>query len=172
MKIKTAKNWNWFFTVAHSVSFYYANKEGALKWIMPLISVDNASSIQLQHITLLLQHSQELLTLQLDTMKRRVSLGENVSLKQWTAILYIFREICSQKNLRSMYHWIALPWTHLCISIHFFQRFMSLRISNSSSQQVKKNWKDKKALHHLMWCPCACSESTSQESLRHWSRAV
>ena len=76
---------------------------------MSLISVDNASSIQLQHITLLLQHSQELLTLQLDTMKRRVSLGENVSLKQRTAILYIFREICSQKNLRSMYHWIALP---------------------------------------------------------------
>lgn len=31
MKIKTAKNWNWFFTVAHSVSFNYANKEGALK---------------------------------------------------------------------------------------------------------------------------------------------
>lgn len=49
---------------------------------MSLISVHNASSIQLQHITLLLQHSQELLTLQLDAMKRKVSVGENVSLKQ------------------------------------------------------------------------------------------
>ena len=142
MKIKTAKNWNWFFTVAHSVSFYYANKEGALKWIMSLISVDNASSIQLQHITLLLQHSQELLTLQLDTMKRRVSFGENVSLKQWTAILYIFREICSQKNLRSMYHWIALPWTHLCISIHFFSRdschWESVIVQASELKRAKK----------------------------------
>lgn len=49
---------------------------------MSLISVHNASSIQLQHITLLLQHSQQLLILQLDTMKRKVSAGENVSLKQ------------------------------------------------------------------------------------------
>ena len=49
---------------------------------MSLISVHDASFIQLQHITLLLQHSQELLTLQLDTMKRKVSVGENVSLKQ------------------------------------------------------------------------------------------
>ena len=49
---------------------------------MSLISVHNASSIQLQHITLLLQHSQELLILQLDAMKRKVSAGENVSLKQ------------------------------------------------------------------------------------------
>ena len=49
---------------------------------MSLISVHNASSLQLQHITLLLQHSQELLILQLDTMKRKVSAGENVSLKQ------------------------------------------------------------------------------------------
>ena len=49
---------------------------------MSLISVHNASSIQLQHITLLLQHSQELLILQLDTMKRKVSAGENISLKQ------------------------------------------------------------------------------------------
>ena len=79
MKIKTAKNWNWFFTVAHSVSFDYANKGGALKWIMSLISVDNASSIQLQHITLLLQHSQELLTLEADTTKRKVGVSENVS---------------------------------------------------------------------------------------------
>ena len=49
---------------------------------MSLISVHNASSIRLQHITLLLQHSQELLILQLDTMKRKVSAGENVSLEQ------------------------------------------------------------------------------------------
>ena len=49
---------------------------------MSLISVHNASSIQLQHFTLLLQHSQELLTLQLDAMKRKVSVGENVSLKR------------------------------------------------------------------------------------------
>ena len=48
---------------------------------MSLIPVDNASSIQLQHITLLLQHSQELLTLEPDTTKRRVSVSENVSLK-------------------------------------------------------------------------------------------
>ena len=97
MKIKTAKNWNWFFTIAHSVSFYYANKEGALKWIMSLISVDNASSIQLQHITLLLQHSQELLTLQLDTMKRKVSVGENVSLKQWMPYSIYFEKFAVRK---------------------------------------------------------------------------
>ena len=98
MKIKTAKNWNWFFTIAHSVSFYYANKEGALKWIMSLISVDNASSIQLQHITLLLQHSQELLTLEPDTTKRKVSVSENVSLKHWMPYSIYFRAI-GQKNI-------------------------------------------------------------------------
>ena len=97
MKIKIAKNWNWFFTIAHSVSFYYANKEGALKWIMSLISVHNASSIQLQHITLLLQHSQELLTLQLDAMKRKVSVGENVSLKQWMPYSIYFEKFAVRK---------------------------------------------------------------------------
>jgi len=49
---------------------------------MSLILVDSASSIQLQHTTLLLQHSQELLTLEPYTTKRRVSVSENVSLKQ------------------------------------------------------------------------------------------
>lgn len=49
---------------------------------MSLILVDNASSIKLQHITLLLQNSQELLTLEPDATKRKVSVSENVSLKQ------------------------------------------------------------------------------------------
>ena len=56
---------------------------------MSLILVDNASSIKLQHITLLLQNSQELLTLEPDATKRKVSVSENVSLKQWMPYLYI-----------------------------------------------------------------------------------
>ena len=49
---------------------------------MSLILVDNASSIQFQQITLLLQHSQVLLTLEADATKRKVGVTENVSLKQ------------------------------------------------------------------------------------------
>ena len=60
---------------------------------MSLILVDSASSIQLQHTTLLLQHSQELLTLEPYTTKRRVSVSENVSLKQWMPYLYISEQL-------------------------------------------------------------------------------
>lgn len=140
MTIKTAKSRNWFFTIAHSVSSYYANKEGALKWIMSLILVDNTSSIQLQHITLLLQHSQELLGCKwkrfIKTMNAIIFIFQGNWAKEYRPhtlgclleievrnvefTLCFIWEICSQKKLNPIYHWIALPWPHLCISIHFF----------------------------------------------------